>query len=180
MMESGREVYWNVPRETAQLLYFMVRAMRAKRVLEIGTSNGYSGVWLGQALKDVGGEVPGRLWTIESHQERYDMAGETFKKFGLQETINQVKGHAPEVFQTMGLDSIGAFDLMFFDATKKQHGDFARAALPWLRSGGVLVVDNVISHRESMGDFLDYVKTEAVLKGDTVVIGDGVFIGVKA
>jgi predicted O-methyltransferase YrrM len=180
-LEGKSDQYWNIPKEVAQMLYFLVRTAKPKRVLEIGTSNGYSGIWLAQALaqneSDFG--VSGALYTVESHQERFSLAADNFAKAGLVKYVKQVFGHAPEVFE-MSLDvKAGEFDLLFFDATKKQHLEFLTKGLPLLKVGGVVIADNVLSHWDEMQHFVAYADGLPKLAGDLLKIGDGVYIAVK-
>jgi caffeoyl-CoA O-methyltransferase len=75
-MEKTRETYWNISREVGEFLSKFIRDNNYKTVLEIGTSTGYSGIWLAKGLC----ETAGRLYTIESHKkERYQIAQENFK-----------------------------------------------------------------------------------------------------
>lgn len=180
-LEGKSDQYWNIPKEVAQMLYFFVRAARPKRILEIGTSNGYSGIWLAQALADNERDfgVSGSLYTVESHEERYGLAGENFAKSGVSSHVKQIKGHAPEVFVTCDDIVDGDFDLLFFDATKKQHLEFLTKGLPLLKVGGVVMADNVLSHWDEMQHFVAYAEDIPGLSGDLLRVGDGVYVAVK-
>lgn len=164
-------LFWNIPRETAEFLFFWVKALSAKRVLEIGTSNGYSGIWLGSAAKENGGE----LITIESNAERFEIAKQNFEKAGLLPYIKQIRGHAPEVISQVS----GGFDFAFFDATKNEHISYLDAVLPKLKTGGLIAVDNINSHREELTGFLEYVKQKEGLLSIQVNIGSGVMLILK-
>lgn len=181
-LEKSSEQFWNIPREVGQILYFLVRGKRPKRILEIGTSSGYSGIWLAKALSDNAAEfgAMGELVTVESHAERFVLAGQNFEKTQLNGFIKQVKGHAPEVFETEELIKSGRFDLMFLDATKKQHEEFLKQGLPLLSEGGMLVADNVLSHAEVMSGFLKFAEdSEDLSGGEVLAVGDGLFIAIK-
>jgi predicted O-methyltransferase YrrM len=141
-LEKTANKFWNVSREAGEFLYTFTRAINAKNVLEIGTSNGYSGIFLAQACK--------KLYTVESHAKRFALATQTFKKAKLTHKIKQVKGHAPEI-----LPSIRAkFDLAFFDATKYEHESYLKAVLPKINKGGYIIVDNVESHAPAFKSFI--------------------------
>ena len=75
-LEKTQKEFWNVPRKTGVLLNMFIKMMNAQNVLEIGTSNGYSGLWLAKALKETGG----KLTTIEYYDKRQSIAIENFKK----------------------------------------------------------------------------------------------------
>ena len=74
-LEKTQKEFWNIPRKTGVLLNTFIKMMNAQNVLEIGTSNGYSGIWLSKALKTTGG----RLTTIEFYDKRQSVAIENFK-----------------------------------------------------------------------------------------------------
>lgn len=180
-LEKSSGQFWNVPREVAQILYFLVRARLPKRILEIGTSNGYSSIWLAKGLADNSGDfgAQGCLYTVESHQERFEMAANNFQLADLSLWIKQIKGHAPEVFVNDPEVALGDFDMYFFDATKKQHLDFLKMGFPLLKNGGLVVADNVLSHAKEMRTFLDYAEEMGSLRGEVVSVGDGLYLGVK-
>jgi len=141
---------WIVAEEMGEFLYQKAKKIEAKNILEIGTSIGYSGLWLAKAAQ----ENKGVLYTIESHGKRFEMAKENFKKAGFSNCIVQIKGHAPEVIPEI----YGKWDLVFFDATKCEHNQYFESILPNLKKGSILIVDNVISHKNAMRDFLEKIE----------------------
>ena len=149
-IEEGGEEFWIVGPEAGRMLWWLVRVLQPEVALEIGTSVGYSAIWIGAGLDE------GKLWTVESHAERFEMARENILEAGMDGCVVQVKGHAPEVLGEVP-DGIG---FAFFDATKYEHESYYEAVLPKMKKGGVIVVDNVKSHREEMAGFLDRVKKE--------------------
>ena len=74
-LEETQKQFWNIARVTGEFLYTLIKAEGSKNVLEIGTSNGYSGIWLGKAVKENGGH----LTTIEFYDKRLDVAKQNFK-----------------------------------------------------------------------------------------------------
>lgn len=180
-LEKSSGQFWNIPREVAQMLYFLVRIKQPEKIMEIGTSNGYSAIWMAKALADNERDfgVKGKLYTIESHQERFELAGKNLLEAELSSWVSQILGHAPEVFTNSPEISEGQFDLLFFDATKKQHLDFLKGGMPLLKEGGLIVADNVLSHWEEMQHFVRHADQLDELNGDLMRIGDGVYLGVK-
>jgi predicted O-methyltransferase YrrM len=173
---GGGRKFWNIPRESGNFLSMMVRVAQARAVLEIGTSNGYSGLWLAESLSHTGG----KLYTVESHKERFQLARENFAEAGLQNFIEQIYGHAPEVFGTdvfTGRDL--RFDLIFFDATKMEYVSYLKAVLPMLKVNGLLIADNVVSHAEAAGDFLAAVRGNAELQSEVLPLGGGLMVAVR-
>lgn len=165
--------YWICGPETGRFLYDKVVEVGAKNVLEFGTSVGYSAMWMVKALMQTGGHI----WTVESHKERGDSAADNFR--GLEAFVTLVRGHAPEVLSLGGFPEM--LDLVFFDATKYEHLSYFEAVYPKLRDGGILIVDNVISHGEGnmMREFLKTVKEHPCMRTEILNIGSGLMVSRK-
>ena len=86
-LEKTQRDFWNISRATAEFLYLSIIEHNAQNVLEIGTSNGYSGLWISKALKKTGG----KLTTIEYYSKRQDIAIENFTKCGTIDIISEQK-----------------------------------------------------------------------------------------
>ena len=89
-LEETQKHFWNIARVTGEFLYTLIKAEGAKNVLEIGTSNGYSGIWLAKAVKENGGH----LTTIEFYDKRLDVAKANFKTCKVDDVITTLKGSA--------------------------------------------------------------------------------------
>lgn len=155
---NERETYWNVPRSSGVLLSQLVKVLGAHNVLEIGTSSGYSGVFLAEALSHTGG----MLYTVESHAERFELAKQSFGRAGVVNHVRQIKGHAPEVLDEIPREVV--FDLVFLDATKMEYELYLKAILPRLRKGGLMVADNVSSHAQEVQSFIEAVEQNPGLR----------------
>lgn len=164
---NEREKYWNVPRSTGVILSALVKILEARTVLEIGTSSGYSGVLLVEALS----HTRGMLYTVESHLERYEVARQSFERAGVQDFVLQIKGHAPEILKE--IDSKVMFDMVFLDATKMEYGLYLKAILPRVRAGGLIIADNVLSHRQDVRTFMDEVGRNSGLRSFELDIDNG-------
>lgn len=170
--EDAQERVWIVGPATGQVLHALVRVWMPKVILEIGTSVGYSALWMASALEQNGA---GDLWTVESHAERFERARVNIEEAGLGARIHQVKGHAPEVFPE--LDFLEAVDLVFLDATKMEHQSYWDALRPHLRSGALLIVDNVHSHRfGAMQGFIEQMHADPALSVAEVSVGAGLLL----
>src|SRR5438132_6736178 len=121
--------------EVGALLRVLATAIGAKRILEIGTAVGYSGIWLAGALPP-----GGMLLTLEIDQERARIARENFARAGLADRVNVIVGDAPRMLAKVS----GPFDLIFQDGDKKQYGPMLDTLVALLRPGGLLVTDNVL------------------------------------
>jgi predicted O-methyltransferase YrrM len=164
--ESDRERRMlNITPETGQLLAILVRAAGARRVLEVGTSNGYSTIWLAWAARAIGGQVI----TVERAAQKAAMARANLDRAGLSAVVTIREGAALDVLA--GLD--GPFDLIFLDADRESYLAYLDPLLALLRPGGLLVTDNVVSHAHEVGDFLARLKGHPTLESVTLPVGNG-------
>lgn len=150
----------NVAPAEGEYLAELVKKLNAKLVLEIGTSNGYSSIWLAMAVRETGG----KLITLEVDKQRYELAQNNFNATGLADIIDSRLADALTEIQTVQ----GPFDLVFIDAWKPDYIRYFKAVLPRVRSGGVIAAHNVDSHPQSMQDFLSVVKTHPQLRTEFV------------
>ena len=153
----------NVPREHGRFLQLMTELTHAQRVLEIGTSNGYSSIWIAKGLRATGG----KLTTIEFDQERGNEAKENFKKAGLEDVVTL---HIDDAFKVIPqLEE--KYDLIFLDAWKPDYKKFFDIAFPKLNPGGVFLAHNAITSADKMRDFLDTVENHEELITSIVQMG---------
>ncbi len=148
-LEKTQKQFWNISRTTAEFLYNLIVESKSKNVIEVGTSNGYSGIWLGKALKKTGGN----LITIEFYDKRLDVAKENFKKCGVADIIDTRKGDAATILEYLPEDY--RIDFAFVDANKSQYIKFFHLIEKHLNVGGFLACDNVISHAAKVQDFIE-------------------------
>ena len=126
----------NITRDTGEFLSVLVRATAAHRVLEIGTSNGYSTLWLAEAAKATGGSVT----TVEFSEYKIGLASATFARSGLGSLISLVHDDAGRVLQQ---SQEHAFDLVFLDSERSEYPGWWPQLRRVLRPGGLLVDCNV-------------------------------------
>ena len=129
----------------------LVKATRAKNLLELGTSHGFSAIWMGLALEETGGQ----LTTIEIDRERYDLARRHVSEAGLSQRVTPIRGDAhAEVAKLQG-----PFDFVFLDADKEGQVDYFNKLYPKkLLPGGILAVHNAIRQAGSMRDYLEMIR----------------------
>ena len=140
-----------MPRKDGEFLHFLVKATQARNVLEVGTSHGYSAIWMGLALEETGG----RLTTIEIDPTRHDLARKHVIEAGLSQRVALIKGDAHT--EVPKLD--GPFDFVFLDADKDGQVDYFHKLFPGkLAPGGVLAVHNAIRQAGSMRDYLELIR----------------------
>ena len=148
-LEKTQKEFWNISRTTAEFLYNLIVDSNSKSVIEVGTSNGYSGIWIGKALKKTGG----KLTTIEFYDKRLDIAKENFEKCGISEIIETKKGDAATILEYLPDDF--KIDFAFIDANKAQYIKFFRLIDPHLNVGGYIACDNILSHYKKVVPFLE-------------------------
>jgi predicted O-methyltransferase YrrM len=171
-LEKTRLKYWNISPETGFFINQIIKDQKYKTVLEIGTSNGYSGIWIAEALS----KTKGHLYTIESHKkERALLAQENFKKSKLERTITLIIGHAPEVIPK----SPKNFDMAFFDATKYEHLDYFSSIKKRIKKGGIIITDNAISHKKELKPYFENIKNSKEWTTTLLNIGSGLLISIK-
>jgi caffeoyl-CoA O-methyltransferase len=160
----------NVPVEDGRLLRLLAETIGAKQVVEIGTSNGYSGIWQCLALKATGG----KLTTFEINAQRAALARENFKKAGVDDIVTLVEGDAHEKVAQI----TGPIDMCFIDADKEGYSDYLSKLLPKVRPGGLIVAHNITP---GMADpkFLEAITTNPDLETVFYMQGGGVSVTMK-
>jgi len=146
----------NVPVEDGRLLRLLAESMNAQHVVEIGTSNGYSGLWLLMALQKTGGH----LTTYEVDRERADQAIANFKRAGVEKDVTLVFGDAHQEVQKLEDKPI---DILFLDADKAGYIDYLEKLLPKIRPGGLIVAHNM-NARQAHPPFVEAITTNPKLE----------------
>lgn len=157
---EANERFRNVPQHDGRLLRIMAQSMGAKHVVELGTSTGVSGIWLGLGLKETGG----KLTTYEIDAGRAATARKNFKRAGLDKVITLVEGDAHEEIKNLE----GRIDMVFLDADKEGYIDYLNKLLPLVRPGGLILAHN-INPRMAHPPFMKAITTDPNL--ETVVRG---------
>ncbi|RPH77508.1 MAG: methyltransferase [Candidatus Rokuibacteriota bacterium] len=142
----------NVPEADGRALHDLVVERSFKRALEIGTSTGHSGIWIGWALSKTGG----KLITIDIDEGRHREALVNFREAGVASFIDARLADAHDLVPKLD----GPWDFVFIDADKDWYTNYAKAVIPKLRVGGCLTAHNVSAERgrrQMTGDFYEYV-----------------------
>lgn len=143
----------NITRDTGEFLSLLVRAMNARRVLEIGTSNGYPTLWLASAAK----AVQGKVTTVELSDFKISLAAQNFERSGLAPFIMQIHGDACAL---LAASPESGFDLLFLDSERSEYLGWWPDIKRVLRKGGLLVVDNATSHAVETAPFAAVVSAD--------------------
>lgn len=178
-LEKTQNEFWNIDRDCANFLHMLIKLHKSKNALELGTSNGYSGIWLASALKQNGGA----LTTIEFWDKRQCLAIDNFKKCGLDGIITTKLGSACVILKEMQ-DEIAQnedkmFDFVFVDANKLEYLKYFELIHPILKRGGVMLCDNVISHAEKVKPFMDIILYHRDYHSQMLPFSAGLVMSVK-
>ena len=201
-LDQTREDFWNLDNTSANFLSLLIKIKDAKNALEIGTSNGYSGIWLANALKTTGG----RLTTIEFWDNRLNVAIENFKKAGVDDIIETRLGQAVMILEEMFMELYPGrnindkefsdptqnstqkgrikpegelFDFVFIDANKSEYIKYFKLIHPMLQRGGMIVADNILSHYKKVEPYVKAVTTHPNYQTQLIPIDTGMMISLK-
>lgn len=173
-----------VSKDTGKFLHLLVKLTQAKKILEVGCNIGYSAMWMATALPE-----DGRLDTIELNKDLALVADEFFQKQSVEEKVFIYVGGGLDIIPNLN----GPYDIMFIDAAKKQYKGYLDLALPKIRKGGLILVDNLLwsgrtaqedtpkedSMTRSLKDFNSYFCTHPAIDSMILTVGDGIGFGVK-
>ncbi len=163
----------NIEPDSAQVLSVLVRAASARRLLEIGTSNGYSTLWLADAMRSVGG----RLVSVDVDAQRSAQAARNLERAGLGEWVElRVQNAAVTLRETP--DS--ALDMILLDAERPAYAGYWPELRRVLRPGGLLAVDNVLSHADQVEQFRALVRADERFTEAVVPSGAGLLLVVRS
>jgi len=166
------ERFRNVEPPTAELLGVLVRATGARRILELGTSNGYSTIWLADAAQDTGGAVV----SVDVDAVRTELARENLRAAGLDERVELRTADAADALARSGDE---AWEFVFLDAERPAYPSYVRDLVRTLAPGGVLAVDNVESHAHELVEFTELIEAEPGLTQTVVPVGAGLRLAVR-
>lgn len=180
----------NVPiirRDTKSLLRTLIASVRPGRILEVGTAVGFSALCMSEYAPE-----GCRITTIEKYEKRIPIARQNFARYGREDAITLLEGDAADVLAEME----GEYDFIFMDAAKGQYLHFMPDVVRLLRTGGMLVSDNVLQDGDilesryavtrrdrtihaRMREYLYELKRHPHLVTSILPVGDGVAVSVK-
>ncbi|MBV9802119.1 MAG: class I SAM-dependent methyltransferase, partial [Solirubrobacterales bacterium] len=163
--------YRNVEPDTAELLGVLIRAVGARRILELGTSNGYSTIWLADAAQSTGGHV----LSIELDPQRTEQARANLAAAELEDRV-ELRTEDAGVVLAGGAD--GAWEFVFLDAERPAYPGYLPDLLRTLAPRGVLAIDNVRSHAHELVEFTALIEREPRLTQTVVPVGAGLRLAV--
>ena len=169
-----------ITKETGELLNMILRLKKAKNMLEVGTSSGYSTIWCAEAIC----EQSGKIITIEQNPNKIKRARENFQKAGIADAIIVREGLAMQILRELNLQKEykDFFDFVLIDADKENIIEYFDLILPMVSAGGVIITDNMLypeKYRQDMEKFSNYLKENPKLRTITTPIGNGEEITIK-
>jgi predicted O-methyltransferase YrrM len=171
--QADRLERWrNLEPDTARLLALLVRALAPRKALELGTSNGYSTIWLADAVHSVGGE----LTSVEIDAARAERARENLSAAGLAHAVDVRVEDAGAV---LAASADGGWDLVFLDAERPAYVSYWPDLVRVLPARGLLAIDNVISHADELIEFRELVAHDARVSEALAPTGAGLLLVVR-
>lgn len=162
----------NITRDTGELLALLVRATGARRILEIGTSNGYSTLWLAAAAQASGGVVT----TVERSDFKAGLARGNFERAGFGASIRLIHGDAGDFLAGAGPASV---EFLFLDSERSDYAGWWPLIERALTPHGLLVVDNAVSHAGELAEFVARVRAAPGWTSCLVPVGNGEFLAIR-
>ena len=169
-----------ITKETGELFNMILHIKKAKNILEIGTSTGYSTIWCADAIKN----QSGKIITIEQNPSKIKRAKTNFHKANLEGSITILEGTAMEILKDWELNKKYKeyFDFVLIDADKENVIDYFDLILPMVSVGGIIITDNMLypeKYQNTMKKLSEHIKKHQNLKTITSPIGNGEEITLK-
>ena len=160
----------------------LLMSINAKKILEIGMSVGYSGLWFADAVIS-STQADGQIITIDREKFKIDKATQNFEDAGVRSLIKIKQGEARKILHEIK-EEFGEnyFDFIFIDADKESYIEYFDLCLPLVRKDGIIGADNILfpeRFNEMMGDYLSHVRNNPNVQSITVPIDNGEEITIK-
>jgi len=177
-LEKTQHDYWNLDRFCANFLNMLIKINRSKNVLEIGTSNGYSGIWILKALE----ETKGKFTTIEFWEKRQRVARKNFEicsSIKAEAKIGQAIIVLEDLVDEVSKSKREKYDFIFIDANKKEYIKYFEFVDKIITENGVIVADNILSHYEKVEDYVNLLFSRKDYQSQILDMGAGMMISRK-
>jgi predicted O-methyltransferase YrrM len=169
--QDRRKKMLNLEPDTARFISILVRSSQRKSLLEIGTSNGYSTIWLAWAVSATGGHVT----SLERDADKNAQADANLQRAGLRDSVDLLLGDATEIVASLD----GPFDFVFFDADRISAPDQLKVLKSKLLSGALVLADNVLSHPDEIAGYLAAIEATPDFDHMVIPIGKGLSLAYK-
>lgn len=175
-LEKTQKEYWNLDRECANLLNTLIQIHNSKNVLEIGTSNGYSGIWILKALE----HTKGSFTTIEFWEKRQSQARKNFEiccpNIKAQTKIGSAIVVLQDLEEEIKKGKRKKFDFVFIDANKKEYIEYFKIINKITTDNSVILADNILSHYEKTKDYTEELFENKNYQSQIINIGSGMML----
>ncbi len=178
-LEKTQKDFWNLDRESANFLNTLIQINNSKSVLEIGTSNGYSGIWILKALE----RTKGKLTTIEFWEKRQSVARKNFEiccpNLPAEAKIGSATVILEDIKEEIQNKKRDKFDFVFIDANKKEYIEYFKIIDTITTDNAVIVADNILSHYEKTKEYVQELFNNNNYQSQILDIGAGMMISKK-
>ena len=170
-----------ITEDTGQFYNLFLKAIRAKRILEVGTSVGYSTIWFADAVLENGGKII----TIEQNPSKISRAKANFKEAKVENIIENLQGQAIQILKHLSSEiktEQEKFDFVFLDADKEMNIEYFDLILPIVKIGGIIATDNILYPEKFipiMEKFVNHIKTKPNIQTFTLDLGNGEQLTIK-
>ena len=163
-----------ITKDTGQFFNLLLHSKKAKNMLEIGTSVGYSTIWCAEAIK----QNSGKIITIEANESKIKRAKENFARAKVDDIISIKNGYAIDVLESMKnqKEFESLFDFVLLDADKENTLNYFNLILPMTKVGGIILIDNMLypkKYREEMSKVEYEIKSNPKVRCVLIPIGNG-------
>lgn len=163
-----------ITKDTGQFFNILLHSKKAKNMLEIGTSVGYSTIWCAEAIK----QNFGKIITIEKEDNKVERAKQNFSKAGVNDIIDIKQGIALDILKELNKQSSfeSFFDFVLLDADKENTLNYFELVLPMTKVGGLIVIDNMLypeKYQKEMENVRQKIQTNSNVRSVLVPIGNG-------
>jgi len=176
------EKMFAITKETGEFFNILLRGMKAKRILEVGMSVGFSTLWFADAIH----ENQGKIVTIEKDPSKIARARANFEEAGVSSQIQILQGEALQTLKNISgsnkSEQLELFDFAFLDADKELNTEYFDLILPMIKVGGIIATDNILfpeKFRPLMKKFIEHIKTKSNVQTVTLDLGNGEQITIK-
>lgn len=182
-LEKTQSEFWNISPEIGIFLNMLIKTGNYKNIIELGTSNGYSAIWLALALQETGGH----LVTLEYSADRKELATKNLEECNLLDKVTLLQGKIIEILERLDLkhfylhdnEKDPYLDFAFIDASKLEYVEHFNLIHPKLKKNGMIVADNIISHENKVKNYIDLMTEHEDYQTVKLNLGAGLLVSLK-
>lgn len=161
----------HLPQNAGNFIYFLIKAIHARRILQIGTFGGNNTLWLAAAAQ----ATSGRVIALQCDHSKIEIAKLNFKMAGVVKQIQLISENIDAALQAFRTP----FDLMYLDTPVENYLHYFKLAYPKIRPGGVIITDRAVSHQSQIRPFLNHLNEQADLENILLPVGKGLILSFK-